>query len=158
MNINTLKDDIEEIIKDCNRTVLGKYVVFHEAEALKRIMEKVSKDWKRLTKIDFARPTVDWYAHRMEKRLKEKDATKGKDGWHDGNLYYYLKKVSDCLKLILDIIKITIIGELFEPLRNSKIEEADIHLAIKKCIDGGNYFMMLADNLRDELTKRGMKK
>ncbi len=104
------------------------------------------------------RPSVYLYARKMESRLREKDKEKGKDGWHDRNLYYYLKKVAGCLKQILDIIKITIMGEILTPFSNSKIVEEDILIAIKKCIDGGNFLMMLADNLRDELLKRGIKK
>lgn len=96
-------------------------------------------------KIDFVRPSVDWYAKRMEKRLKEKDKERGKDGWHDGKLIYYLKKSSECLVIILGIIK----GK-----ENNELHKTGIHLAIKKCIDAGNFFMMLADNLRDELIKR----
>lgn len=93
------------------------------------------------------RPSVYLYARKMESRLREKDKEKGKDGWHDGKLIYYLKKVSGCLVIILGIIK----GK-----ENSEIHKTGIHLAIKKCIDGGNFFMMLADNLRDELIKRGI--
>ncbi len=103
------------------------------------------------------RPSVYLHARKMESRLRENDKKKGKDGWHNGNLYYYLKKVADCTKIILDVIKVTIIGELLEPLRNKDIVEKDIYLAIKKCYDGSNFFMMLADNLRDELLERGVK-
>ena len=95
------------------------------------------------------RPSVYWYAKRMEYRLREKDATRGKDGWHDGKLIYYLKKSSECLVIILGIIR----GK-----ENNELHETGIHLAIKKCIDSGNFFMMLADNLRDELIKRGIPK
>lgn len=94
------------------------------------------------------RPSVYLHARKMESRLKEKDAEKGKDGWHDGKLYYYLKKVSKCLVIILKTIR----GK-----ENKEIKEKDIHLAIKKCYDGSNFLMMLADNLRDELLKRGIK-
>jgi len=98
-------------------------------------------------KIDFVRPVVDWYAKRMEKRLREKDKSRGKDGWHDGQLYYYLRNVKKCYLKIIDT---------FYMKKVEKFTEKDIHLAIKKCIDGGNFFMMLADNLRDELIKRGI--
>ena len=98
-------------------------------------------------KIDNVRPVVDWYAKRMEKRLREKDKSKGKDGWHDGKIYYYLRKVKKCYLKIVDIFY----------MKNAKeLEEKNIHIAIKKCIDGGNFLMMLADNLRDELIKRGI--
>ena len=103
------------------------------------------------------RPIVYWYAKRMEYRLREKDAIRGEDGWHDGKLYYYLAKTASCIKKILDIIKITVIGRAIIEKNNSDIKEKDIHLAIKKCIDGGNFLMMLADNFRDELVKRGIK-
>ena len=95
------------------------------------------------------RPSVYLHTRKMESRLREKDKKKGKDSWHDRKLYYYLKKVSECTVIILKIIR----GK-----ENKEIHETGIHLAIKKCIDGGNYFMMLADNLRDELIKRGIKK
>jgi hypothetical protein len=106
-------------------------------------------------KIDNVRPVVNWYAFKMEKRLKEKDKSHNGDNWHDGQFYYYLTKTEKCVEKILDIIKITIIGEAIIQKNNSDIKEKDIHLAIKKCIDGGNFLMMLADNLRDELIKRG---
>ena len=95
------------------------------------------------------RPTVYWYARRMEQRLKEKDAERGKNGWHDGRFYYYLHNVINCYNKLVNILL----------LRNiTKLKEKEIHLAIKKCIDGGNFYMMLADNMRDELLKRGIKR
>ena len=100
------------------------------------------------------RPTIDWYAKRMEKRLKEKDITYGEDGWHDGDLYYYLEKAASCIQMISKIAEITFIRVGIAQKANSDIKEKDIHLAIKKCIDGSNFLMMLADNLRDELIKR----
>jgi len=93
------------------------------------------------------RPSVYWYAKKMEMRLRQKDAKKGRDGWHDGKLIYYLKKSSECSVIILGIIK----GK-----ENNELHKTGIHLAIKKCIDAGNYFMMLADNLKDELIKKGI--
>jgi len=106
------------------------------------------KDNFDLEKIS-VRPSVYWYAKRLEHRLREKDKIRGHDGWHDGNITYYLMKTSECTSKILEIIK----GK-----ENSEIHKTGIHLAIKKCIDGGNFFMMLADNLRDELMKRGISK
>lgn len=103
------------------------------------------------------RPTVYWYARRMEMRLKEKDKKHSRDGWHDGKFYYYLAKVARCVSKILGITEVATIGEAVIHKESSDIKEKDIHLAIKKCIDGGNFFMMLADNLRDELVKRGIK-
>ena len=97
-------------------------------------------------KIDNVRPTIDWYAKRMEKRLKEKDK-ENKNGWHDGRLYYYLNEAKKCYMKIVNIFCYKNAGEL---------TEKNIHLAIKKCIDGSNFLMMLADNLRDELIKRGI--
>ena len=94
------------------------------------------------------RPSVYLHARKMESRLREKDKKKGKDGWHDGNLIYYLLKSHECLKIILDIIK----GK-----EKNKLHETGIYLAIKKCYDGSNFLMMLADNLRDELLERGVK-
>jgi len=101
------------------------------------------------------RPSVYLHARKMESRLREKDKEKGKDGWHDGNLYYYSQKAADCIQKISEIagIRFTRVGVKF----NSDIKEKDIYLAIKKCYDGSNFMMMLADNLRDELLERGIK-
>lgn len=107
-------------------------------------------------KIDFVRPVIDWYAQRMEKRLREKDKEKGKDGWHDGDLFYYLANATGCMEIITKIVEPTFIRVGMTQKKSSDIHEQAIHLAIKKCIDGGNFLMMLADNLRDELTKRGI--
>ena len=100
-------------------------------------------------KIDNVRPTVDWYAKRMDKRLREKDKERGFAGWHDGKIYYYAGKAKDCLLVIFNILN-------YQHMQDLK--EKKIHLLIKKCIDGGNFFMMLADNFRDELIKRGIEK
>ena len=94
------------------------------------------------------RPAVYWYAKSMEKRLKEKDIKRGKDGWHDGRFYFYIHEIRKCYNKLVNILL----------LRNiNKLKEKDINLAIKKCIDGSNFYMMTADNLRDELIKRGAK-
>ena len=93
------------------------------------------------------RPSVYLYARKMESRLREKDAT-NKNGWHDGRIYYHLNKAKKCYLKIVNIF-------CFKNVR--ELKEKEIHLAIKKCIDGGNFYMMLADNLRDELIKRGVK-
>ena len=103
------------------------------------------------------RHSVYLHARKMESRLREKDKKKGKDGWHDGNFNYYTAKVFECLKTVWDIIPTTIIGEATIHRKDSDMKEKEIHLAIKKCYDGSNFFMMLADNLRDELLKRGVK-
>ena len=109
--------------------------------------------------IDFVRPTVDWFAKRMEFRLREKDEIHGGgDNWHDGDLFYYLAKTTDCMEVITKIIEPTFIRVGMIQKESTDIKEKDIHIAIKKCIDGGNFLMMLADNLRDELIKRGIKK
>ena len=116
-----------------------------------QILRKGEKEMKTelLLERTEVRPTVYWYAQRLEQRLRQKDSTKGYDGWHDGKLIYYLVKATDCMRAIHEIIKI---GEKPE----KQIPNRSIHTAIKKCIDAGNFFMMLADNLRDELTKRGI--
>ena len=102
----------------------------------------------KLTDIRSVRPAVYWYIRIMEKRLKEKDATRGKDGWHDGRFYYYLLEARKCYNKIINILL----------LRNiDKIKEKEIRYIIKKCVDGSNFFMMVADNLRNELIKRGIK-
>lgn len=147
----TLRDRIKDKIRECNR--VGKYGTqdFNAGEALTKIMEEINKGRPLMpVAIDWVRPVIDWYAKRMEKRLKAKDAVQGKDGWHDGNLSYYLAKTAGCVSLISDIIRV-------KTNKNKEIHETGIHLAIKKCIDGGNYFMMLADNMRDELIRRGEK-
>ena len=94
------------------------------------------------------RPSVYLHARKMENRLREKDKEKGKDGWHDGKIYYYVVKVMNCYNKILEIFCVRDID---------KLKEKDVHLALKKCYDGSNFFMMLADNLRDELLNRGVK-
>lgn len=148
--MSTLRDNIKRAISSCNR--VGKYGTqdFNADEALEKIMKEIEKGPKLLMNIDNVRNVVDWYAKRMEKRLKAKDAVQGKDGWHDGNLSYYLAKTAGCVSFVSDIIRV-------KTNKDKEIVEANIHLAIKKCIDGGNFFMMLADNLRDELIKRGIK-
>ncbi len=94
------------------------------------------------------RPTVYWHAKRMEKRLREKDIERGKDGWHDGRFYFYIHEIRKCYNKIVNILLLRDV---------TKLKENEIYLAIKKCIDGSNFYMMLADNLRDELAKRGIK-
>ena len=111
-----------------------------------------------IEKIEEVRPSVFLYAKDMENRLREKDEEKGKDGWHDGKLCYYLTLTADCVNRIFVKIAIPMLGESMQEIKVRDIKEKDIHLVIKKCIDGGNFFMMLADNLRDELIKRGGEK
>ena len=103
------------------------------------------------------RPSVYLHARKMESRLREKDKEKGKDGWHDGNLYYYLEKAAGCIQTISEKAEITFTRGGITQKANSDIKEKDIFLAIKKCYDGSNFLMMLADNLRDELLERGIK-
>ncbi len=154
--MNTLKNRIKDILGNCS--------IGH----IDQIMEEIDKEQRLLINIDNVRPTVDWYAQRMEKRLKEKSATRGEDGWHDGKLAYYAMVAMKCLENIIGLFKednrqfpnAPIINPLsvditLEGIGN--IKEKDIHFAIKKCIDGGNFLMMLADNFRDELIKRGIR-
>ena len=147
--MSTLKDNIYDIIQ--NSYYIDKFhkKKFNDSIALMNIMKEIEEGPKLLMNIDNVRNVVDWYAKRMEKRLKEKDSTRGKDGWHDGMLYYYLKKVLECILML---------GKMIKGKKNREIKEKDIHLAIKKCIDGGNFLMILADNFRDILLERGMKK
>lgn len=156
--MSTLRDKISEILSDCSSTCASGTRKHINTIGLDRIMKEIEEGPKLLMNIDNVRNVVDWYAKRMEKRLKEKDATKGKDGWHDGKPYYYLAKSSDCLRVIISILDIEITrGEIIQK-DNNDIKEKDIYLAIKKCIDSGNYNMMLADNLRDILLERGIKR
>lgn len=166
--MSTLRDKIKRAISSCNR--VGKYGTqdFNADEALEKIMREIEKGPKLLINIDNVRPTVDWYAQRMEKRLKEKNATRGKDSWHDGKLAYYTMMAIKCLNNIVSLFREDdrqfpnegIINPLSLDIKLEgigNIKEKDIHFAIKKCIDGGNFFMKLADNFRDELIKRGIK-
>lgn len=156
--MSTLRDNIYDIIQ--NSYYIDKFhkKKFNDSIALMNIMKEIEEGPKLLMNLDNVRNVVDWYAKRMEKRLREKDATRGKDGWHDGKLYYYLAKSSDCMRAIISILEITITRGNIIQKKNSDIKEKDIHFAIKKCIDGGNFLMMLADNLRDILLERDIKK
>lgn len=112
----------------------------------------------KLTDIRSVRPAVYWYCRIMESRLREKDKEKGKDGWHDGKTNYYIRKAMECLFFIAESMRnkkddIQHIG--IAPC--SEIKNKNIYILIKKCVDGSNFLMMLADNLRDELIKRGIK-
>lgn len=156
--MSTLKENIHDIIQDSYYIDKFHKRKFNDRIALMNIMKEIEKGPKLLMNIDNVRNVVDWYAKRMEKRLKENDAIKGKEGWHDGKLYYYLAKSADCMKVILHILEITITRGGIIQKENNDIKEKDIHLAIKKCIDGGNFFMMLADNSRDILLERGIKR
>ena len=105
------------------------------------------------------RPSVCWWATRMEDRLREKDEEKGKDGWHNRQLPYYIERAMVCLYTIAQKLKTgkdsrDYIGIEFV----EKLNDEDLHFLTKKCVDGGNFLMMLADNLRDELIKRGVQK
>jgi len=154
-----LQDKIKEILIDESERIDNCNTYFPTHDALMKIMRAIDKERPLMpVAIDFVRPTVDWYAKRMEKRLKEKDAIKGEDNWHDGDLFYYLAKATDCMEVITKIVEPTFIRVGMTQKESSDIKEKNIHLVIKKCIDGGNFFMMLADNLRDELIKRGIKK
>ena len=149
--MSTLKDNIYDIIQNSYYTDKFHKRKFNDSIALMNIMKEIEEGSKLLMNIDNVRNIVDWYAKRMEKRLREKDKERGKDGWHDGNLYYYAEKLSGCLDQTVDIIRV-------KTNKNKEITEANIHFAIKKCIDGGNFFMMLADNFRDILLERGIKR
>ena len=54
---------------------------------------------------NYLRPSVEWWAYGMEKRLREKDSTKGKDGWHDGKLNHYISKAMEDLLFIVESIR-----------------------------------------------------
>jgi hypothetical protein len=113
-----------------------------------QIDAKKQKELGILSDLRSVRPSVYRYAKKLEQRLREKDKEKGRDGWHDGRFYYYLYNVRGCYNKLVNILQ----------LRNiNKLKDKDIHLAIKKCVDGGNFLMMLVDNLRDELLKRGVR-
>lgn len=103
------------------------------------------------------RPSVYLHARKMESRLREKDEEKGEDGWRDGKLYYYISNVANCVNRIVVTVATPMMGVHIEERKIGDIKVKDIHLALKKCYDGSNFLMMLADNLRDELVKRGIK-
>jgi len=105
------------------------------------------------------RPTVYWYARRLENRLRLKDKSH-KNGWLDGNLQYYIVRIFECWKEAVHTLQYHIsVSNKGKAIKDHKdITEKEIDLAIKKCVDGGNFFMMLADNLRNILLERGIKK
>jgi len=112
-----------------------------------------------IEKIEEVRPSVFLYAKGMENRLREKDEERGKDGWHDGKCPYYIERAMVCLFTIAQKLKTGKDTKEYIGIKEAdQLKEDDIHFLIKKCIDGGNFLMMLADNLRDELIKRGVKK
>lgn len=105
------------------------------------------------------RPSVYLHARKMESRLREKDKEKGKDGWHDGKFPYYIERAMVCLYKIAQKLKTgeEILGYI-DIKQADELKNTDIHWLLKKCYDGSNFLMMLADNLRDELTRRGIKR
>lgn len=106
------------------------------------------------------RPTVYWYAKRLENRLRLKDKSH-KHGWLDGNLRYYIVRIFECWKeavqpLQYESSKLLAVQQRKGMKYPTDITQKDVELAIKKCVDGGNFFMMLADNLRNILLERGL--
>ena len=111
------------------------------------------------------RPTVYWWAKRMENRLRLKDKSH-KHGWLDGNLHFYIVWIFKSWKAAVKAIQFvsTVIVDPSLPSRitsgikeHKDITNEDVEKCIKKCIDGANFFMMLADNLRNILLERGIK-
>ena len=106
------------------------------------------------------RAEVYWWAKKMEMRLRAKDKSH-KKGWLDGNLNYYVLQVFGCWHTLVKAIKYTK-SQLLVMKQKTGIKDKDditqdeIDLAIKKCYDGSNYFMMLADNLRNITLERGI--
>ena len=107
------------------------------------------------------RPTLEEWAKKMEFRLRAKDKSH-KKGWLDGNLHYYIVVIFECWREAVKAIsfehKILVAGEkrVSKGIKDhDKINAKEIELAIKKCVDGANFFMMLADNLRNIIKERG---
>ncbi len=125
----TLRDKVEEKIRECNR--VGKYGTqdFNATEALDKIMEEIDKENKIL------RPALRWFAEEMETDLIKNDF---KGGWLDGRLEYYRGKAID------HTLKIT-------PFEARKVVGKEY--IIKRCIKAANYLMMIAHNLIEELRK-----
>ena len=128
----TLRDKIREIIEVCNKPVKKKFVIFHETEALDRIMGAIDEEQKVLS------PPLRWFAELMEMDLRKNDF---KGGWLDGELGYYRGKALEHLIALEDIDSMK-----FKTIISKK------H-AIDHCFKSANYAMMLAHNLIEELRK-----
>lgn len=103
------------------------------------------------------RPSVEWWSQSMEKRLREKDPEKGTNGWHDKKLPYYIERAMVCLYTVTQTLKTGKDTEEYIGIEfPEKLSNETLHFLTKKCLDGSNFLMMLADNLRDELVKRGI--
>ena len=107
------------------------------------------------------RPTVKLFAEEMEERLKKKDKSH-KYGWLDGDLHYYVVSVFKCWSQAVKAIQYPpsplLVKQQPKGIKyHDDLTDKDIELAVKKCVDGANFFMMLADNLRNILKERGIK-
>ena len=104
------------------------------------------------------RPSVYLHARKMESRLREKDKEKGRDGWHDGAFPFYIERAMMCLYKIAQKLKTGKDTKEYIGIKEAnQLKVDDIHWLLKKCYDGSNFLMMLADNLRDDLIKRGVR-
>ena len=81
------------------------------------------------------RPTIRWWAERMEEELKKNEL---KGGWLDEDYDYYLRRA----KFNLSEIKL---GSIF----TNNIRHKEELYVIKCCADVSNFCMMLADNVRE---------
>lgn len=108
------------------------------------------------------RPQLYWWVKRMENRLSLKDKSH-KYGWLDGKLRYYIIRIFECWKEAVEPLHHQTTGLILRQSKQkaikepSEITQKDVESAIKKCVDGANFFMMLADNLRNILLERGIK-
>lgn len=142
-----------EILSSLKRIFTDEVISSNDVDQIIALLQQGEKNQQM--KIYYVRPVIKWFAFGMEKRLREKDNEKGKDGWHDGKLNYYISKAMEDLLFVVESIRnrndnIQNIG--INPC--NKIKSKDIITLMKKCIDSSNFIMMLADNFRDELTKR----
>ena len=107
------------------------------------------------------RPQLYWWVKKMEARLITKDKSH-KKGWLDGDLHYYVVSVFKCWSQVVKAIQYPpsplLVKQQPKGIKyHDDLTDKDIELAVKKCVDGANFFMMLADNLREIIKERGIK-
>ena len=88
------------------------------------------------------RSVIEWFAERMERRLKEHDAQKGYDGWRGYSLVWLCSRVCAESESLIKLVQ-----ELENT--NRLLERRRLYLRIiKEAVDIANVSMMVADNSR----------